>query len=73
MNAHNSLIVKNGEITYIDGTSASTPYFAAFISLMNDIRLSAGNSPLGFLNPLIYSLDASHFNGKYKHNIKYNK
>merc|ERR1712008_665226 len=37
------------------GTSASTPVFAAMIALINDVRLSAGKPPLGFLNPLLYS------------------
>jgi hypothetical protein len=30
---------------------------------MNDIRLSSGKPTLGFLNPFIYNLDASAFNG----------
>lgn len=36
--------------------------FAAVISLLNDFLLSQGKSPLGFLNPLIYSTAATGFN-----------
>jgi hypothetical protein len=37
------------------GTSASTPVFAAMISLINNERLSNGLSPMGFLNPFLYA------------------
>ena len=63
MNGHNCGILLGGQFFPVDGTSASAPFFAAFVTLMNDIRLLAGNSPLGFLNPLIYSFNSSHFNG----------
>ncbi|CCL99285.1 uncharacterized protein FIBRA_01301 [Fibroporia radiculosa] len=43
----------------VGGTSASSPTFAAIISLLNDARLANGLSPLGFLNPLLYQLGAS--------------
>ncbi|KAM5543114.1 hypothetical protein V8D89_002988 [Ganoderma adspersum] len=49
-------------LTSIDGTSASSPAFAGVISLLNDYRISKGKSPLGFLNPLLYSKAASGFN-----------
>lgn len=39
----------------ISGTSASAPGLAGFLTLLNDARLTAGKSPLGFLNPLLYS------------------
>jgi tripeptidyl-peptidase-1 len=39
----------------IGGTSASAPAFAAIVALLNDVRLSNDLSPLGFLNPLLYS------------------
>lgn len=41
---------------YVSGTSASAPTFAAIVSLLNNARLSAGQPPLGFLNPWIYSV-----------------
>lgn len=37
------------------GTSASTPVWAAIVALINDARLRAGKSALGFLNPVLYS------------------
>lgn len=40
----------------IGGTSASAPMFAGLVSLLNEVRLQAGKSPLGFLNPLIYEM-----------------
>lgn len=39
---------------FAKGTSASTPIVASMIALINDKRLRAGNSTLGFLNPLLY-------------------
>jgi len=50
----------------LDGTSASAPIFAGVVTLLNDARLNAGKSPLGFLNPMLYkakSFDASAFYG----------
>ncbi len=41
-------------IDSVSGTSAATPTFAGVISLLNDIRLKNGKSPLGYLNPLLY-------------------
>ncbi|KAJ6616312.1 family S53 protease-like protein [Mycena sp. CBHHK59/15] len=38
-----------------NGTSASTPLFASMIALLNDELITAGKSPLGFLNPFLYS------------------
>jgi len=46
----------------IGGTSASSPAFAGIISLLNDARIAAGKPPLGFLNPLIYSIGNRAFN-----------
>uniref|UniRef100_A0A0G4I472 subtilisin n=1 Tax=Chromera velia CCMP2878 TaxID=1169474 RepID=A0A0G4I472_9ALVE len=42
--------------TLVSGTSASTPLVALMATLWNDLRLSRGLPPLGFLNPLIYTL-----------------
>ena len=44
------------------GTSASSPTFASIIALVNDRLLVAGRSPLGFLNPLLYSNASVAFN-----------
>jgi len=38
----------------VAGTSASCPTASAIFALLNDVRIKAGKSPLGFLNPFIY-------------------
>lgn len=48
-------IVCGGSSTSVDGTSCSAPTFAGVISLLNDARLAAGKSTLGFLNPLFFA------------------
>ncbi|TBU30571.1 subtilisin-like protein [Dichomitus squalens] len=58
----NFQVVIGGRVESVAGTSASSPTFAAVISLLNDFRLSQGKSPLGFLNPLIYSTGVPGFN-----------
>lgn len=40
----------------IGGTSASTPLWAAVITLLNDYEVSQGRAPLGFVNPWLYSI-----------------
>ena len=52
----NFLIFFEGSSGLVDGTSAASPTFAGIVSLLNDARIRAGKSPLGFLNPLFYSL-----------------
>lgn len=47
-------LVWAGNITTVGGTSASSPTFAAVISLVNDALIAAGKPTLGFLNPWIY-------------------
>ena len=51
----NFKIFLSGQPVLIGGTSASSPTFTGFVSLLNDARLKAGLSPLGFLNPFLYS------------------
>jgi tripeptidyl-peptidase-1 len=48
-------VVVGGQVESVGGTSASSPTFAAIVSLLNDFRISKGKAPLGFLNPLLYS------------------
>ena len=47
-------ILINGKAMAIGGTSASTPAFAALISLLNEARLQKKKPPMGFLNPWLY-------------------
>ncbi|KAJ7092235.1 family S53 protease [Mycena epipterygia] len=42
-------------IATVEGTSCSSPTFAAIIALLNDQLVAAGKAPLGFLNPFLYS------------------
>jgi len=51
-------VVVDGSVTPVGGTSASSPTFAAVITLLNDIRLNAGKPTLGYLNPWIYQTAA---------------
>jgi subtilase family serine protease len=39
----------------VDGTSCSAPIVAGMITLFNSVRLKAGKSPMGFINPFLYS------------------
>lgn len=56
------LIVLDGNVYTVDGTSAATPVFAGIISLVNEKRALKGKNPLGFLNPLIYNYGTEIFN-----------
>ncbi|KIJ35837.1 hypothetical protein M422DRAFT_180170 [Sphaerobolus stellatus SS14] len=51
----NVVIVTAGETGTVAGTSCSSPIFASVVSLLNDRLIAAGKSPLGFLNPFLYS------------------
>lgn len=46
---------KGGSFTGVAGTSASCPVAAGIFSQLNNVRLAAGKSSLGWLNPFIYS------------------
>jgi len=59
LNGHNYQIVSGGSVEAVDGTSCSTPALAGIIALINDRLLNAGKSPMGFLNPTLYSLYAT--------------
>ncbi|KAH9062386.1 peptidase S8/S53 domain-containing protein [Lactarius vividus] len=44
----------NGKEKQVTGTSVATPIAAGIISLLNGWLISAGQDPLGFLNPWLY-------------------
>ncbi|KAL6709341.1 Tripeptidyl-peptidase sed2 [Coniothyrium glycines] len=48
-------VVDQGRVISVGGTSASAPAFASIVALLNNALISSGKSPLGFLNPWIYS------------------
>jgi len=56
---HNLAVANNGTFIYVDGTSCSAPVFGGVVSLLNDVRLKNNKPPLGFLNPLFYSIAAN--------------
>ncbi|RAR16056.1 tripeptidyl-peptidase 1 precursor [Stemphylium lycopersici] len=47
-------VIDKGRLGSVGGTSASAPVFASVVALLNNARLAAGMSSLGFLNPWIY-------------------
>ena len=56
------LIFFQGQTGHVGGTSASSPTFAGVVALLNDVRINAGLPPLGFLNPLLYSVGVAGLN-----------
>ena len=48
-------VVVNGDTYILYGTSASSPLFASFVSLLNALRINSGQTSVGWLNPLLYS------------------
>jgi len=56
---HNYIIRLAGSWVVVDGTSCSSPVWAAIIALINDVRLLAGKKPLGLVAPHLYALAAS--------------
>jgi len=50
----NILLYVGGQPAFVGGTSASAPIFASIVNLINEKRLAAGKSTLGFINPTLY-------------------
>lgn len=44
-----------GQLRSVHGTSASAPVFASMIAMINNERLAAGKTPVGFINPAMYA------------------
>jgi len=53
---HNYLIYLGGQWEVVDGTSCSSPVWAAITGLLNNARMNAGKNPLGFMAPTLYNL-----------------
>lgn len=47
-------VYMNGGVESVGGTSASSPFFAGLVSLLNEARLQADKPQMGFLNPFLY-------------------
>jgi tripeptidyl-peptidase-1 len=56
---HNGLTVTGGGGEPVGGTSMSSPIFAAVASLLNAIAFTKTGNSLGFLNPLLYTMQAA--------------
>ena len=52
----NVLIFNEGVATLIGGTSAAAPTFAAILNRINEERIAAGKSTIGFVNPTLVCL-----------------
>ncbi len=46
----------------VGGTSASTPELAGLVALVNQLRSQTGKQPIGYMNPVLYTLPARDFN-----------
>jgi len=44
---------------FVGGTSASTPLWGALVTHLNNDRITAGKSPLGFFNQVVYQMFAA--------------
>lgn len=54
----NVQVYVGGYVNPVAGTSCSAPIIAGMVSLWNGMRLQAGKSPLGFINPFLYKASA---------------
>lgn len=51
----NGAVVIEGTDTLEGGTSMAAPLVAAIFTRINEERLAAGKSPIGFVNPTLYA------------------
>jgi tripeptidyl-peptidase I len=51
----NVQVVSSGSVSGVSGTSCSAPIFAGIVASINHELMSAGQAPLGFLNPWLYA------------------
>ena len=54
-NAAHYNVALDGAFEEVYGTSAATPVFAAVITRINDARLNAGKTSVGFISPMVYA------------------
>eukprot|EP00039_Didymoeca_costata_P027748 m.19110 g.19110 ORF g.19110 m.19110 type:complete len:549 (+) comp6486_c0_seq1:28-1674(+) len=52
--ATNFEVINGGVTLPVAGTSCATPTFSGIVGLLNDLRMTGGKSPLGWMNPLLY-------------------
>lgn len=51
----NGVVVNDEEQVLEGGTSMATPLFAGILTRINEERITAGKSPIGFANPALYA------------------
>ncbi|KAH0016835.1 subtilisin-like protein, partial [Aureobasidium melanogenum] len=54
-NGANYVIAIDGSFGLVYGTSASSPTFGSILTIINEGRLQAGKSSIGFINPTLYA------------------
>jgi tripeptidyl-peptidase I len=54
-NGVNYVVAVTGNFSLAFGTSASAPTFGSIVTLINEERMNAGKSPVGFMNPVLYA------------------
>ncbi|KAM7210718.1 Tripeptidyl-peptidase SED1 [Rhypophila decipiens] len=54
LRANDYLVQTNGVLKRVTGTSAVAPVFGAMVARINNLRLRAGKTTVGFLNPVLY-------------------
>jgi len=54
-----NVLVYQGGVEPVGGTSASAPEWAAVVSILNQAMIKKSGKPLGFLNPFIYQVAAA--------------
>ena len=54
----NNVIYNNGSSGTFGGTSCAAPLWAGFTALVNQQAVASGSSPVGFLNPALYTIAA---------------
>ena len=52
---YNASLIIGGEFDMKGGTSMAAPVVASIFTLINEERLAAGKSPVGFVNPTLYA------------------
>jgi tripeptidyl-peptidase-1 len=55
----NVQVIFGGDVVDASGTSCSAPIVAGMVSLWNGLRLKAGKSSMGFINPFLYKSAAN--------------
>ncbi|KAI4733476.1 subtilisin-like protein [Aureobasidium sp. EXF-12298] len=54
-NGANYVVAIDGTFALVYGTSASSPTFGSILTIINERRLQAGKSSIGFINPTLYA------------------